>query len=443
MTVAEVLEPLVRTTTGTALPIRIDCWDGSSLGPPDAPLHVRFTSRRGLRRLLWAPNELGFARAYVSGDVQIEGDLLDAMQRFDELADPERGPGLHIGTETTVAVAKAVLRLGAIGLPPKPPAEEIRLGGRRHSTGRDSEAISAHYDVGNDFYRLVLGPSMVYSCAYFEEAPSTAYRLEDAQRAKLDLVARKLGLEPGMRVLDVGCGWGGFVLHAAREYGVRAVGVTLSREQAVFARRRVEEEGLGGLVEIRGQDYRDVPDGPYDAIASIGMAEHVGMAQLPGYAGHLHSLLAPGGRLLNHAISRRPGPPGDPKGDKTSFIDRYVFPDGELEPMSTMVDLLETAGFEVRDVESLREHYALTLREWVANLEREWDRAVALSSPGRARIWRLYMAGSALGFESNRLGVNQVLAVRTGPGGRSGLPRTRAGLLAGHPAAVGAARHRG
>jgi len=443
MTVAEVLEPLVRTTTGTALPIRIDCWDGSSLGPPDAPLHVRFTSRRGLRRLLWAPNELGFARAYVSGDVQIEGDLLDAMQRFDELADPERGPGLHIGTETTVAVAKAVLRLGAIGLPPKPPAEEIRLGGRRHSAGRDSEAISAHYDVGNDFYRLVLGPSLVYSCAYFEEAPSTAYRLEDAQRAKLDLVARKLGLEPGMRVLDVGCGWGGFVLHAAREYGVQAVGVTLSREQAVFARRRVEEEGLGGLVEIRVQDYRDVPDGPYDAIASIGMAEHVGMAQLPGYAGHLHSLLAPGGRLLNHAISRRPGPPGDPKGDKTSFIDRYVFPDGELEPVSTMVDVLETAGFEVRDVESLREHYALTLREWVANLEREWDRAVALCSPGRARIWRLYMAGSALGFESNRLGVNQVLAVRTAAGGRSGLPRTRAGLLAGHPAAVGAARRRG
>ncbi len=436
MTVAEVLEPLVRTTIGTALPIRIDCWDGSSLGAPDAALHVRFTTRRALRRLLWAPNELGFARAYVSGDVQVEGDLLDAMQRLDELADPERGPGVHIGRETTVAVARAVLRLGALGPPPKPPAEEIRLAGRRHSIGRDATAISHHYDVGNDFYRLVLGPSMVYSCAYFEEAPSTAYTLEDAQRAKLDLVARKLGLQPGMRVLDVGCGWAGFVLHAARKYGVRAVGVTLSQEQAAFARRRVDDEGLRHLVEIRVQDYRDVPDGPYDAIASIGMAEHVGLAQLPGYAARLHSLLAPGGRLLNHAISRRPGPPGDPKGDKTSFIDRYVFPDGELEPMSSMVDALETAGFEVRDVESLREHYALTLRGWVTNLERDWDRAVALSSPGRARIWRLYMAGSALGFESNRLGVNQVLAVRTAPGGRSHLPRTRAELLAGNPAAV-------
>ncbi len=429
MTVAEVLEPLVRTTIGTGLPIRIDCWDGSSLGPADAALHVRFTSRRGLRRLLWAPNELGFARAYVSGDVQIEGDLLTAMQLLDELADPERGPGVHIGPETTAAVAKAVLRLGALGRPPKPPAEEIRLGGRLHSIRRDAKAISHHYDVGNDFYRLVLGPSMVYSCAYFEKAPSTAYGLEDAQRAKLDLVARKLGLQPGMRVLDVGCGWGGFVIHAAKEYGVRAVGVTLSQEQAAWARQRVAEEGLGDLVEIRVQDYRDVPDGPYDAIASIGMAEHVGMAQLPEYAGRLHALLAPGGRLLNHAISRRPGPPGDPKGDKTSFIDRYVFPDGELEPLSTMVDVLETAGFEVRDVESLREHYALTLREWVTNLERDWDRAVALSSPGRARIWRLYMAGSALGFESNRLGVNQVLAVRTAPGGRSGLPQTRRELL--------------
>jgi len=430
LSVAEVLEPLVRTTVGTALPIRIDCWDGSSLGPPDAALRVRFTSRRALRRLLWAPNELGFARAYVSGDVQIEGDLLAAMHLLEELADPERGPGVHIGRETTAAVTKAVLRLGALGPPPRPPAEEIRLGGHRHSVGRDARAVSHHYDVGNDFYRLVLGPSMAYSCAYFEQAPSTAYTLEDAQRAKLDLVARKLGLQPGMRVLDVGCGWGGFVLHAAKEYGVRAVGVTLSREQAAYARGQVEEEGLTGRVEIRVQDYRDVPDGPYDAIASIGMAEHVGLAQLSEYAGRLHALLAPGGRLLNHAISRRPGPPGDPKGDRTSFIDRYVFPDGELEPLSTMIDVLETAGLEVRDVESLREHYALTLRAWVSNLEGQWDRAMALSSPGRARIWRLYMAGSALGFEANRLGVNQVLAVRTATGGRSGLPRTRAGLLA-------------
>ena len=429
MDAVEMLRPLVDAALGTDLPVRVDCWDGSSMGSSDADVVVRFASRRALRRLIWAPNELGFARAYVSGDVLVEGDLLEALTRLDALADPERGPGVRVGPDTRAAVVKAVVRLGALGLPPRPPAEEIRLSGRRHGRGRDAKAVSHHYDVGNDFYALVLGPSMVYSCAYFEQAPSAAYTLEDAQRAKLDLVARKLGLSPGMRLLDVGCGWGSFVIHAAREYGAQAVGVTLSQEQAAFARVTAASMGLADRVEIRVQDYRDVPDGPYDAIASIGMAEHVGASQLDEYAAHLHALLAPGGRLLNHAISRRPGPPGDPKADKTSFIDRYVFPDGELHPVSTMVDVLESAGFEVRDVESLREHYADTLRAWVANLEQNWDQAVRHSSAGRARVWRLYMAGSALGFQSNRLGVNQILAVKPGPGGASSFPRTRAGLL--------------
>jgi cyclopropane-fatty-acyl-phospholipid synthase len=429
MEVAAVLAPVVDAAVGSDLTVRVDSWDGSSVGPPDAVVVVRFTSRRALRRLVWAPNELGFARAYVAGDVQIEGPLLDALTRLDGMADPERGPGVRVGNDTVVAVAKAVVRLGALGPPPRPPAEEIRLSGRRHARIRDAQAVSHHYDVGNDFYSLVLGPSMVYSCAYFEQPLSAEYTLQDAQCAKLDLVSRKLGLTRGMRLLDVGCGWGSFVLHAAGEHGVTAVGVTVSERQAAYARAAVSSRGLADRVEIRVQDYRDVTDGPYDAIASIGMAEHVGLSQLGNYAAQLHSLLAPGGRLLNHAISRRPGPAGDPKGDKTSFIDRYVFPDGELHPLSTMVDALESAGFEVRDVESLREHYADTLRAWVANLEQNWDQAVLLSSPGRARVWRLYMAGSALGFQSNRLGVNQVLALKPGPGGASGLPRTRRGLL--------------
>jgi cyclopropane-fatty-acyl-phospholipid synthase len=390
---------------------------------------VRFRNRRAIRRLVWAPNELGFARAYVSGDIQLEGDLLDALTRLEQLADPERGPGVHIGPDTRVAIAKAVVRLGALGPPPRPPAEEIRLSGRRHDKRRDAKAVSHHYDVGNEFYELVLGPSMVYSCAYFEQAPSASYSLADAQHAKLELVAGKLGLVPGMRLLDVGCGWGSFVVHAAREYGIRAVGVTLSDEQAAYAQDRVASLGLHELVEIRVQDYRDVLDGPYDAIASIGMAEHVGLSQLGEYAIRLHDLLSPGGRFLNHAISRRPGAYGDPRGDKTSFIDRYVFPDGELHPLSTIVDALESAGFEVRDVESLREHYADTLRAWVNNLEQNWDTAVRLSSAGRARVWRLYMAGSALAFQSNRLGINQVLAVKPRPGGASEMPRTRAALL--------------
>ncbi|HET7823534.1 MAG TPA: class I SAM-dependent methyltransferase [Ornithinibacter sp.] len=434
MSAATTLHPLVESAIGPGLPVRLDCWDGSSIGPADADVVIRFTTRRALRRLVWAPNELGFARAYVSGDVEIDGDLLDGLTRLNAFADPERGPGVSVGADTKAAVARAVVRLGALGPPPRPPAEEIRLSGRRHAKARDAKAVTHHYDVGNDFYELVLGPSMVYSCAYFERAPSDGYTLEDAQRAKLDLVARKLGLSAGMRLLDVGCGWGGFVIHAAREYGVDAVGVTLSAEQATYARDSVASQGLSDRVQIRVQDYRDVHDGPYDAIASIGMAEHVGLSQLGEYAAQLHDLISPGGRLLNHAISRRPGPPGDPRGDKTSFIDRYVFPDGELQPMSTMVETLESAGLEVRDVESLREHYTDTLRAWVRNLERNWDQAVALSSAGRARVWRLYMAGSALAFQSNRLGINQILAVKPRPGGSSGIPRSREELLRGRQA---------
>ena len=437
MDAATTLRPLVDSALGTGLPLRVTCWDGSSIGPPDADVVVRFKTRRALRRLVWAPNELGFARAYVSGDVEIDGNLLEGLTRLNALADPDHGPGVSVGPDTRAAVVRAVVRLGALGPPPRPPAEEIRLSGRRHARARDAKAVSHHYDVGNDFYALVLGPSMVYSCAYFEQERSGTYTLEDAQRAKLDLVARKLGLTPGMRLLDVGCGWGAFVIHAAREFGVDAVGVTLSEEQAVHARATVASLGLADRVEIRVQDYREVPDGPYDAIASIGMAEHVGLSQLGEYAAKLHTLLAPGGRLLNHAIARRPGPPGDPRGDKTSFIDRYVFPDGELHPLSTTVDVLESAGFEVRDVESLREHYGQTLRAWVENLERSWDQAVRLSSAGRARVWRLYMAGSALAFESNRLGINQVLAVKPDRDGASGLPRTRAELLGdSHPRLV-------
>jgi cyclopropane-fatty-acyl-phospholipid synthase len=426
---AEVLRPLVGATLGDDAAVRVRCWDGSGYGPPDAPVQVVFRRRRALRRLLWAPNELGFARAYVSGDVDLEGDVFTGLAEMDRLADPETGPGIVVDRRTRAAVLAAVLRLGVLGPPPRPPAEESRLGGRRHTRRRDSAAVTHHYDVGSAFYELVLGPSLAYSCAYFADAPDGAPELEAAQLAKCDLVARKLGLGEGMRVLDVGCGWGTFAIHAARTYGVQAVGVTLSPAQAELARERVQAAGLEDRVEIRVQDYRDVTDGPFDAIASIGMAEHVGHVGLTDYTRSLASLLAPRGRLLNHAIARPPGPPDEPS--RTSFIERYVFPDGELEPLAVMVGALEEAGLEVRDVESLREHYGLTLRAWVANLESRWEEAVALSSPGRARVWRLYMAGSALAFESGRLGVNQVLAVRPDPRGGSGMPRSRTALLGG------------
>lgn len=428
MSVADVVEPLVRAGLGGALPVRLRCWDGSEINPPGALVRLTFTNPRALRRMLWAPNELGFARAYVSGDVLIEGDIMEGLTALEQVADPDFGPGVVVDSSTRRALVKAALRLGVAGPPPRPPAEESRLGGLRHSRRRDAQAIAHHYDVGNEFYELVLGPSMTYSCAYYEQEPGAAFGLEEAQQAKSDLVAHKLGLKPGMRILDVGCGWGAFVCNAARSYGVEAVGITVSSEQAEYARRRADAEGVGDRVEIRLQDYRDVEGGPFDAVASIGMSEHVGKAMLPTYSEELFRLLRPGGRLLNHAISRRPGPSDG--FSRTSFIDRYVFPDGELEPMATMVEAMEEVGFEVRDVESLREHYALTLRAWVANLEASWDRAVELTSPGRARIWRLYMAGSALGFEANRLGVNQVLAVRPDPRGGSRMPLTRASLLA-------------
>ena len=262
---------------------------------------------------------------------------------------------------------------------------------------------------------------MVYSCAYWPAPESEGGTLEGAQRDKLELISRKLGLSPGRRLLDVGCGWGSMAIHAAREHGVSVVGITLSQEQAAYARKRVADEGLTDRVEIRVQDYRDVTDGPYDAISSIGMAEHVGSERYLEYAEDLFRLLRPGGRLLNHQIARRPHR-DESAYSVDAFIDSYVFPDGELAPVGTTVTQLERAGFEVRDVESIREHYALTLRRWVVNLEAEWARAVRLAGAGRARVWRLYMAASALAFEHNRIGVNQVLAVRAPDSGASGLP---------------------
>ncbi|MFE2148137.1 class I SAM-dependent methyltransferase [Streptomyces sp. NPDC059456] len=448
------LAALAETLLGAPLPVRIRAWDGSEAGPPDGPTLV-LANRRALRRVLWRPGELGLARAWVAGDLTVDGDLFELLDRVAGLL-WERGPadvpeapravrrsGLgklgalrpHLprlperagGAAGTTALlrdpdARAALRdLVALARPwpaPAPPPEEARRrDGQTHTKSRDRQAISHHYDVGNEFYGHVLGPSMVYSCAYW----SPGSTLEEAQRDKLDLVCRKLGLQPGGRLLDVGCGWGSMALHAAREYGVRVTGVTLSREQAAYARKRAAEEGLADRVDIRIQDYRDVKDGPYDAISSIGMAEHVGAERYRQYARTLHALLAPGGRLLNHQIARPPEP--DEEAYRVDeFIDAYVFPDGELSPLGTTVGELERAGFEVRDVEALREHYALTLRAWVARLEERWEEAVRLTSPGRARVWRLYMAASALGFEHGRLGVNQVLAVKPAAAGRSGLP---------------------
>jgi cyclopropane-fatty-acyl-phospholipid synthase len=411
MAVADLLQDLL----GTDLPVAFSLYDGSRVGPDPAPATIVVRSPDALRRIVTAPGELGFGRAYVAGDLDVEGDIYAALRLRDHLPEVKLAPRQYV----------AALRLaGAGGLKPLPrPPEEARLRGRRHSKARDAAAVSHHYDVSNDFYRMVLGSSMTYSCAVWTDP---AHSLEEAQANKHELICRKLGLEPGMRLLDIGCGWGGMLLHAAEHHGVRAVGVTLSRRQAELAEKRAAEAGVGDKIEVRYQDYRDVDDGPYDAISSIGMFEHVGLSQLQVYFERCFELLPPGGRLLNHAISR----PAHMKGStddrrsrfaRRGFIDRYVFPDGELHEVGTVVSAIQQEGFEARHTESLREHYALTLRRWVTNLEQNWDACVAEAGAARARIWRLYMAASAVNFEANRTQVHQVLAVKP-DGGSSRLP---------------------
>jgi cyclopropane-fatty-acyl-phospholipid synthase len=419
------MAPLLAIFFPRGLPVRFTFWDGTSLEPTLVDLTfpaegdpevnaVHVTSPTALRRLLWAPGELGLGRAYVAGDLDFAGDLFGVLGPLEHnVAAHELGLG---DLRTLLATARAA---GAIGLPPSPPPEEAHQRGRLHSKRRDARAIGHHYDVGNDFYRIVLGPTMTYSCARFTTEDAT---LEEAQTAKLDLVCRKLGLDerPGMRLLDVGCGWGALARHAAQRYDARVVGVTLSQEQVDWGRRAVAEAGLSDRVEIRRQDYRDV-SGEFDAISSIGMFEHVGSARMGEYFTDLRALLVPTGRLLNHAISSIGGSRLGPR----SFIGRYVFPDGELIDIGEVVLAMEAAGFEVRDVESLREHYARTVRQWVRNLEESWDEAVALVGRGRARVWRLYMAASALGFEDGGTAIHQTLGVVPDPAGASGMPLTR------------------
>ena len=420
---AILLEPMITAFVGPNPPVAIRFWDGSTLGPDRARATLTIRSPRALRRILFVPGELGAARAYVAGELDLDGDVYAALAIRDNMAggqDKEANVGL--GRRGWLDLLRAARRSGVIGPPPARPPEEAHLHGRRHSKARDAAAIAHHYDVSNDFYRLVLGETMTYSCAHFDTPGAS---LEDAQRSKHDLVCQKLGLRPGARLLDVGCGWGTMAMHAARHYGARAVAITISERQAALAAQRVVDAGLGSQVEIRQQDYRDVDDGPYDAISSIGMFEHVGLSRLAEYLGDLYQLLRPKGRLLNHGISR-PGPSGLAR---TSFINRYVFPDGELHEVGAVVSAAQEQHLEVRDVESLREHYARTLRKWVDNLESGWDRAVDLVGASRARIWRLYMAGSAVNFESGRTSIHQVLAVKDGPDGESGMPLTRAELL--------------
>jgi len=429
-TAAEVLEPVFGALLGGPPPVRFELWDGSTIGPAAPVLGtVRVNSPEAIRYVMWAPGQLGLGRAFVTGEVDVEGPLSEVLQELKLSA--------RISEKARVSVVpplvSAARELGILkGTPPPLPPEEALPRGIRHSLNRDRQAISHHYDVGNRFYELVLGPSMTYSCGRFVSPETT---LEEAQAAKHDLICRKLGLaEPDYRaacvgerprLLDVGCGWGSMAIHAASLYDVDVVGITISEQQVVEARRRVEEAGLADRIEIRNQDYREVSDGSYDCISSIGMAEHVGLKNLSMYFTQLHTLLRPGGRLLNHAISSA----GGSKPRRRSFVTRYVFPDGELVDVGVAAEMMQEAGFDVRDVENLREHYALTLRRWVANLEANSEAAVELVGERRFRVWRLYMSGSINGFQDGGLGLHQILGVKPFPEGRSAVPPTRAAWL--------------
>jgi cyclopropane-fatty-acyl-phospholipid synthase len=412
MALAEVFEKFA----GPDAPVEFRAYDGSKAGAADSPIRISVKSPTAVSYLAQAPGALGLARAYVAGDLDLEGDMYTALAR---MASAQR-TGLDFAERLRMLRQLGGVRLLLPRVPPPP--QEVRvnrrwLTGRLHSKDRDASAISHHYDVSNTFYGWVLGPSMAYTCACYPREDAT---LEEAQACKFDLVARKLGLRPGMRLLDVGCGWGGMVMHAAREYGVRALGVTLSRQQAQWAQQAISETGLSDLAEVRHLDYRNVTESDFDAVSSIGLTEHIGRSQLPGYFAFLHGKLKPEGRLLNHCITR----PDNRAAGRVpgGFINRYVFPDGELEGPGYLISLMNDAGFEVRHEENLREHYAKTLTGWCANLDAHWDEAVAEVGEGTARVWRLYMAGSRLGFEQNQIQLHQVLGLRLGTGGASGMP---------------------
>ncbi|BDH05932.1 MULTISPECIES: SAM-dependent methyltransferase [Streptomyces] len=411
------LAALVEDALGAPLPVRLRAWDGSETGPSDAPVVV-LRSRRALRRLLWEPGELGLAQAYVTGEIDVEGDLAEGLRAAWKSARERGAHTPRLSLADRVRALGEATRLGVVGPRPPAPASQARLRGGRHTKARDRAAISHHYDLSNDFYRLLLDDTMAYSCGYW-----TAEDMDpaDAQRAKLELICRKLGLTPGARLLDIGCGWGSLTLYAAEHHKARVTAVTLAREQAAYVREQVRERGLEERVEVVCQDYRDITGSAYDAVATVEMGEHVGDAEYPAFAASLHRMVRPGGRVMVQQMSRGTTAPGG-----GAFIEAYIAPDMHMRPLGDTVSLLEAAGLEVRSTESMREHYVRTVAAWYETLERRWDDVVALVGEETARVWRLYLVGGALAFEEGRMGVDQILSVRRSGAGASGLDLSEA-----------------
>ena len=414
------LEELLTGYERSAFSVRL--WDGTvwpeGVASPEFVLVLNHPG--SLRRMFLPPTELNLGEAYIYGDVDVEGDLVEGFSMADYLL------GLDLGVSGKLGLARQL-----IGLPtaasPREGRQAAEVSGTRHSRSRDRQAIAYHYDVSNDFYALWLDKRMIYSCAYFA---GPDHDIDAAQERKLDYICRKLRLQPGERLLDIGCGWGGLVIYASQHYGVDALGITLSQPQVDLARARIEQAGMADRCRVEVQDYREVaPDVPFDKLVSVGMFEHVGERRMREYFQQARGLLRPQGLFLNHAIARPGWLPS--MTHRKTFSNRYVFPDGELVPVSLSARVAEETGFEVRDVESLREHYALTLRRWVHRLESQHDEALRYVDEVTYRVWRLFMSGSAYNFECGGHNVYQTLLVKPGSRGECGLPLTRDDLY--HP----------
>ena len=408
MTVARDIADVIERHVRGEIPVHLTAWDGSVAGPDDAP-HVAIYSADALRRLVWHPGELGAAQAYVTGELDVLDDLDDALTHVWGVARERHLAGIRPSPRIVVDAARLALRYRLLGLPKAPPATQARVRGRLHSRARDRAAISHHYDLSNEFYELILDDHMAYSSAYWT-SDDPDYMLADAQADKLDRVCRKVGLDtrPGQRFLDIGCGWGSLSLYAAEHFDAEVVGVTISREQKAFIDERIAQRGLADRVEIRVQDYREIPDRPFDAVASLEMGEHVGEQNYATYAQVLHDKVVPGGMVCVQQMSRPEGkhPGGGP------FIESFIAPDMYMRPVERTMQYLTDAGLRVDDVEEMAEHYVRTVDVWYDTFEKNWARAVDLVGDEMARVWRLYLVGGRMAFRDGRMGVEQITATR-------------------------------
>ena len=398
------------------LPIRVRAWDGTEAGPATGPTLV-LRSPLALRRLLWHPGELGLAQAYVTGALDVDGDLDEGLRQVWNATRPAVGtpataasnvPGVRPVRLPAAAWAalRAAGRLHALGAPLPAPASQLKVSGRRHSRARDRAVIAGHYDVPPEFYQLILDPRMAYSSGWWtSDAPD--YTLADAQRDKLELICSKLSLAPGARLLDIGCGWGSLTLYAAQEYQAQVTAVTLSAQQGGFVAGRVRELGLESLVDVQVRDYRDITGDGYDAIASVEMGEHVGAEQYPRFCAALHDHVRPGGKVLIQQMSRSGRAPGG-----GPFIESFIAADMHMRPVGETIGLLERAGLEVLGAQAMREHYVRTIRAWQQNFDGRGPEIAQWLTPEQIRVWRLYLVGGALAFEQGRMGVDQILAAR-------------------------------